>query len=509
MVLSEYLDVLLKRRRIIILVTVIALAASFYVGRQLPETYESTAYLRVLPYSSGSVGYEQSLYFDRLMGTLIETSGSASMQDRLEERLDADETPDYQVEQVAGTELLKISASDEDAERAQEIVGIVADLMLDQSQLSSDGGTGTSVEGLEEEVNRIKDKLDSLQEDYSDVLVDSPFEVSRINALQKEIESTQNTYNLLQENYTLARITRIIRIGSVSLAEPPLLPTEASGQSKYLTLVLGGALGLVAGVTFALVFEAFDRRVYSGENVTDLVELPIIGSVPHVGWFDRRRLSTRHFAAQSYRRIGARLAQCSEEREEAEVVLFSSAQPGEGKSTLVANLGLALVKRGYKVVVIDGDLHRPTMHKIFKIKLPQKKGLFNRLFRRRPEGGADPDKILYETDYGVDVVLLSMLAPKHKSTLNKSLMPEMVNRLKKSYELILIDSPAVMAVADALEMVKYSDDVVLVTRRTQTRQTTLRDTFEYLSQVNANWLGVVLNDDKSGSNKRWHKYYRQ
>lgn len=508
MVVAEYIDILLKRRRIILLVAVVCLIASFLVGEQLPKNYESNAYLRVLPYSSGSVGYESSVYFDRLINTLIEISGSNSMKDRLTEQLEVEEAPKYTVELIAGTELLKISAADESAEDAQEIVSTITNLMLDQSKLSSDGGTGTSVEGLEQELQNVEDELSELQDEYSTLLVESPFEVEQINSLQKKIQSSQNTYDILLENYTLARITRTIRIGSVSLVEAPTLPTKASGQSLYLTLVIGGVLGVVGGGVLALVFEAFDRRIYSGENISELVDLPVIGSVPHMSWFDRRKLSTRHFAAQSYRRIAVSLAQHNESRIEARVVLFSSAQPDEGKSTLVANVGYALVKRGYKVVVIDGDLHRPTLHRIFKIELPQQ-GWFDRLFRRKPIEDSDPDKILYETESGVDVVLLSMLAPKHKNTLNKTLMPEMINRLKKNYELILIDSPAVMAIADALEMVKYSDDVVLVARRTQTRQSTFRDTFDHLSQVNANWMGVVFNDDKAGSNKRWHKYYRQ
>jgi polysaccharide biosynthesis transport protein len=509
MIISEYIDILLKRRLMIAVVAAFALAASFFVGKELPQTYESSAYLRVLPYSSGSVGYESSVYFDRLVNTLIETSGGVSVETQLEQRLDVDEAPEYEIALVAGTELLKITASDEDPERAQEIVSILASLMLDQAQLSTDGGTGSTVDQLERDLEDAEDDLTELQNQYNELLATSPFEVDDINALQQKIASQQNYYNIVLENYTLAKITQTIRMGSVSLAEPPTLPEDPSNQPLRLTLVVGGALGVIGGVFLALIFEAFDRRIYSTANVTEITSLPIIGSVPHLSWMNRRRLSTRHSASQSYRRIAAHISQCGETGHGARIVLFCSPQPGEGKSTLVANLALSFASQGYKVAVVDGDLHRSNLHKTFDVKLPREsrlKSLKKLLFRNVQEREVTK-KMLYHTKHGVDIALPN--ARGKKSTVNRTFWPRLLHRMEKVYEIILVDSPAVMAVADALEMVRFSDDVILVARRTQTKQTTLRDTFSYLSQVNANWMGVVLNDDKAGNNKRWYSYYNR
>jgi capsular exopolysaccharide synthesis family protein len=167
--------------------------------------------------------------------------------------------------------------------------------------------------------------------------------------------------------------------------------------------------------------------------------------------------------------------------------LVTSAVPKEGKSTAVSNLAFAVAQTGRRVVVVDAHLRLPTLHKVFS--LSNRVGLSSVL-----EDRASLEEAIQETGIaGVQVLTSGPLPPNPAELLSSPQMTALVERLTRQYDMVLLDTPSVLAVADAAALARSADGVLLVVERAQARQETVRAATQQLSDVKAHPIGIVIN----------------
>ncbi|MBE5743226.1 MAG: CpsD/CapB family tyrosine-protein kinase [Clostridiales bacterium] len=192
------------------------------------------------------------------------------------------------------------------------------------------------------------------------------------------------------------------------------------------------------------------------------------------------------------------------------VFQFESAISGEGKSTVVSNTAVALALSGKKVVIVDLDFRRPKIHRIFSVQNVQ--GIAEYML-----GEYEIKDIIKKTEYGVDVV------NRGKATQNASIIftsdkfKELIEELKKQYDLVLFDCPPVLLVSDYIHYSKLSDVVVFVACMGVTRRSQLREAVELMKKHNDNFLGTVVTYKNTGKfssryggyyNNRYYKYLK-
>lgn len=208
-------------------------------------------------------------------------------------------------------------------------------------------------------------------------------------------------------------------------------------------------------------------------------------------------LYPRSPAAEAYRQLRTNIQFRSLDRP-LRTLLVTSTGPDEGKSTTLANLAVTLAQAGSQVVLVDCDLRRSTLHKLFDT--PQSPGLTNVLL----EGGEFP---FQETGIeGLRLLPSGPLPPNPSELLGSQRMREAIERLKEHADYVLFDSPPVVAVTDAAVLATRMDGVLLVVRAGVTRRELARRAKAHLEQVNAPLIGVVLNGAKYDT--RLHRYYR-
>ncbi len=182
------------------------------------------------------------------------------------------------------------------------------------------------------------------------------------------------------------------------------------------------------------------------------------------------------------------------------VFQFESAISGEGKSTVVANTAVALALSGKKVVIVDLDFRRPKVHRIFSIQNVQ--GIAEYML-----GECEIADVIKKTEYGVDVV------NRGKATHNASIIftsdkfKELIEDLKKEYDLVLFDCPPVLLVSDYIHYSKLSDVVVFVACMGITRRSQLKEAYELMKKHNDNCLGTVLTFRNTGKLSSRYSYY--
>ncbi|WP_108718053.1 polysaccharide biosynthesis tyrosine autokinase [Miniimonas sp. S16] len=274
----------------------------------------------------------------------------------------------------------------------------------------------------------------------------------------------------------------------VADAVPPLAQFAPNTRRNAIT---GAAIGAIVGVLAALLWAALDTRVRreteadaaSGSTVVGRIRLsrkgPVILDTETTGALaeDVRRLRTNlHFLAV---------------KGEALRILVTSAVAGEGKSTVAVNLAVALAGAGDRVLLIDGDLRKPTVAKY--LGLEGGAGLTELLI-----GEVELEEVIQPVYEGLDVIASGSQPPNPSDLVSRHTLAELVDALEEQYDVILLDSPPVLPVADAVTMSRVSQGALIVVDTTRTSRTQLRHAAEGLRTGGASVMGVVLNKVRTG-----------
>ena len=338
--------------------------------------------------------------------------------------------------------------------------------------------------------------------------------------LRRDVESSRDLYEGLLKKLKEAGILAGLKSSNINIIDPASVPVEPMEPKIPLNIGLGCLGGLLLGVALAFVAENVDTSIRTPEDIESYCSMPSFGIIPSVplDGKPRNRLRARTGVplpqlvtiedrnsgpAEAFRALRTSLLLCSP-KEPPQVFLVSSSIAQEGKSFTAANLSVVLAQTGKDVLLIDTDMRRPTVHRSFGI--PMNAGLSGCL-----AGTEDPDSVIVKVDDipGLHVVASGHLPPYPSELLASDAMPQLLERWRKQYRYIVVDTPPVLAVTDATVCAKLADVVVLIARSQQTGRQSLLRTRDLLRKVRANVVGVVVNDlaFNSVEYRQYYGYY--
>ena len=279
-----------------------------------------------------------------------------------------------------------------------------------------------------------------------------------------------------------------------------VLPTEPSSPNTTLAVAIGLLMGLAVGVAYALLRKVFDRRIRSSEQLERETDLPVVGMIPFNKYFTETerivssrggndvtpRNSPEHDVAEAMRELRTNLKFMDVDNPPRTIVITSSL-PGEGKSTVVANLAVAIAASGEQVVVVDGDLRRPSVATIFGV-LPDV-GLTDVLI-----GRAELQDVLQPWgDTGrLSVLGAGAVPPNPSELLGSNAMHAVVQELAK-HAIVLIDAPPLIPVTDAAILTARTDGALILAYARRTTHDAIEHALQNLERVKGRALGVILN----------------
>ncbi|MEZ4415104.1 MAG: polysaccharide biosynthesis tyrosine autokinase [Gemmatimonadota bacterium] len=401
--------------------------------------------------------------------------------------------------------------------------------------------THPDVVAVERNVRQIESQLEELARSYQASLrnqlagLDSRLsafgaELERIpqkdvqqRRLERRRETLEALNNQLQTRLKEAEIARAIEPGDVRISDLAIYPRDPIRPRKGRSLVLSVLLGLSLGLGLAGLRDYLDETVHTREDLSKVTGLPVLALIPriqHAANGSRRtsktiqnRLVTRfdasNPASEAYRAFRTNITFLDLERK-AQVLVLTSPGPSEGKSTSAANLAITLAQQGRKILLVDCDLRRGIVHKVFEgTKEP---GLTNILL-----GQATLDDALHSValDEGAQLFVLptGTLPPNPSELLGSQPMHKLMGSLRERFDLVLLDSPPLNVVTDAAVLGTLADGVILIARAGATARESLRFATDQLKAVQAPVSGVVLNDvDLSGRDRYYgsgtaYRYY--
>ena len=348
--------------------------------------------------------------------------------------------------------------------------------------------------------------------------------------LKGDFETNQQLYDELLKRLKDATVSVSLRATSVRLADAALVPTTPIRPDKRMNIAVGLLVGLILGVTLAFVREGLDRTVKTAEDIENQIAVPTLAVIP-LGTKSRGRYG-RYFASEA-RKVpgngnlglaimnapGSEMAESfrvlrtsillSSSPQPPQVLLVTSAHPSEGKTFACVNLALALAQRGGRVLLVDGDLRKPTVLKALGLGNGESEGSGLSSYLT---GGQEIDSALMAFTALPNLsVLPSGPIPANPAELVSSpAMGRLVSELRQRFEHIVLDSPPLLLVTDGILLSTLADGVVLVVESGSTSRGALHRVRQILDRAGAKTLGAVLNklDDRvDGYYTSRYQYY--
>lgn len=331
----------------------------------------------------------------------------------------------------------------------------------------------------------------------------------RQRELERQLNASQSTYQALLKRLQEVRVAENQNLGNARIIESASMPTSPISPRIKLNLALGGILGAMLGVATALALDARDRTVKTVQEVKDRLSYTVLGSIPLVktkmddtSSFLPLRDLPQSSASEAFRMLQANLKFSSVDQK-MKVIVLTSSIPSEGKSTISANLGMALAELGNKVLIIDGDLRRPSQHQVWEE--PNAVGLSNVLVEDK-----EINSVVRELMPNLDVLTAGAPPPNSTALLDSQRMKDVLNQCSLDYDYVLVDTPPLAVAADAVILGRLGQGVLLVVRPSVVAGGNLDSTREILQNSGQPLLGMVVNgvipDNEPDS---YYYYYAQ
>lgn len=368
-----------------------------------------------------------------------------------------------------------------------------------------------AVEALQVQRSGLLNRLNELQGLVQQTVAEGgalPEKTRKLAQLQLSASATESVYqSLLEQQYQIA-VAEAMTVSDMKMVEPAKAPDKAAAPKLLVYLVLGAFVGCGVGIGLVFLAEYIDDSIRSKDDLRFAWPLPILGLIPAYKLKQSQRfidgLPATDPLFESYRAIRSSIAFAGVDSP-INILTVTSSAPGEGKSTFCTNLAICLASDGQKVVVVDCDLRRPTQHRAFPT-LSNQKGVSSVL-----TGNATLAESLQESPVPNLHVLTSGPLPANPGRLVESLrLRSLVGELARMYDMVIIDAPPILAVADALALSRASRGTVLVVEYGKTTRRMLSDVRNRMEAGGVEPVGVVLNkvDGRQGTYGQYQKYTR-
>jgi capsular exopolysaccharide synthesis family protein len=313
----------------------------------------------------------------------------------------------------------------------------------------------------------------------------------------------------LQDRAQSLGVLAELRNANVQVAQAASVPTSPSSPKTTRNVVLGAVLGLLLGLGIAFLLERFDRRIREPKDLEAVYGLPLLGVVPESSALSQSGGGKREAGAplpsgesEAFHLIRAHMRYFNVDRE-LRTLMVASAAPGDGKTTIARHLAAAAARVGSRVLLLEADLRRPTIAR--QLGLTAGRGLSDVLIGSVPLTDAIQtiQLVAPSTDrpdgHTFDVLVAGATPPPNPGELIESrAMETLLERVKSTYDLVVIDTPPLTAVSDAFPLLKKVDGVVIVGRVGRNRRDVAERLHETLTGAGAPLLGVIANGFKSG-----------
>lgn len=348
---------------------------------------------------------------------------------------------------------------------------------------------------------------------YNGQLKKLPKKERELAGLKRNSAVAAEIYTFLLQKYEEARIAKASTISNIRVIDKAVVPHNPISPNIRLNLMLGLIAGILLAVGVAFFLEFIDDSLKTVDEVERNIRRPIYGIIPRIpdsslavdGTQSAAINLVTHYSPKSPISEAFRTMRTNIHFADPDhlitTLLVTSAGPSEGKSTIVSNLAITIANSGRKTLLIDCDLRKPNLHNLFETD--RDPGLTNILSgKMSQEEGIRDTKI-----ENLSLITSGPIPPNPTEMVDSQVMRSQIESFQKDFDMILFDSPPIVAVTDAAIISSYTAGVLLVVELGRSRGSSVNRGIDLLDKVKANLLGIVTNNISSGYRYDYGYYY--
>ena len=417
------------------------------------------------------------------------------------------------IEPIRDTRLLKLSVDNRDPELAAKIANHIADLYVMRNLYYI---------SKSEILNLLKNeylKLDSRAAEYAKVYKGGHPEMIKLkdemddilDRIEREKKSIYN-YNDIEEYLKRGSQHELsgFKANNISIQDPAEKPVVPIRPKKRLNILMSIILGFFGGIGLAFLLEYLDDNAKTIEDVEKVMKWPLLVKVPDIineGALQEVEkdllvnLKPNDPISETYRALRTRISFSSTDEHPVKSVMVTSPGPQEGKTITLCNLGIAVAQSQKRVLLIDADMRKPRLHDVFKRK--NEVGLSSYL-----TGQHSFDDVVQKTDIeNLHLVSGGILPPNPSELLSTHKMAEFMEKAKKGFDIVLLDTPPIGILTDAAIISKNVDGAIMIVQSAKTSKKILSHIYQLLTHARARVIGIVFNRVSVTDRDPYYSYY--
>jgi tyrosine-protein kinase Etk/Wzc len=326
--------------------------------------------------------------------------------------------------------------------------------------------------------------------------------------MQRELNAYEKLYLLVEEKYQESLIVEQSTPGNVVIIDPAIRPLEPSKPNRKLIVLIGLILGLGIGFGFAFIRDFLDNTVKTPEDIQKR-NINVLGWIPRIEGITLNKefefiiaKKSDSIYSEAFRALRTKIQFAKIDKKSINTIHVTSSTPSEGKTTVSINIAGSFAQTNRKTVIVDCDLRKPRMHKVFGA---QRYPGFTDYFL----GNTDFEEIIHHSELpNLDFITAGTIPPNPSEILGSEQMLAFIEKLKSIYDLVVIDSPPIIAVTDSEILSRIADASILVASADETEIDLMTKAVELMRHENKSFIGVVLNkfSYRSGYGS-YYKYY--
>lgn len=368
--------------------------------------------------------------------------------------------------------------------------------LISRTKSDLQAASGQYLQGLNTRISSIDAKIADLRTQLERF---PPLEAEQLR-LQSNVETQNRLYADLLSSYQVSRINESDDGGTVQILDVATVPLFAISPNRRRAATYALVVGLLLGIGLALLLERLDDTVKSPNELRDKMDVPLLGLIPAIDRSEHgdrgagpavghlvTHADPRSPVAEAYRSLRTNLA-FARTAQQVQTIVVASPGPSDGKSTTAANLAITFAQQGQRTLLVDADMRRAVLDKTFD--LPRNPGLTDVII-----GTATLDEAARPTHVpNLSVLPSGQFPPNPSELLGSPAMREVLRSAKERYDVVLFDSPPLLAVTDAAVLSTLVDGTIIVVRTAATAREAVRRALGQLRTVHGRLLGAVLND---------------
>jgi capsular exopolysaccharide synthesis family protein len=401
------------------------------------------------------------------------------------------------VNSVNFTQLIELTVQDTDPSMAVSLADAIAAAFIKQIRAQLTEPYADQLSNLQAQMDGLSLQITHIQNDLEAKTAQQIQVETELARLESQQNEDRSNYQAMQTDYKQLELTAAQAANSVEIAETAQVPKNPV-QNELLYTSIAAFIGLIVGVGSSFLLEQLEDRIRDKQDVRTILGMNPLGNIGHLTSRDKQLFSGSLFSTEDFRILATSLwPACL--RNNIRTILVTSPASSDGKTTVVANLAVALAKTGLRIILVDADLHYHRLYQVFNAN--QGEGLVSALQTGNIEDVLEPT--------GVEGLRLlpTKDGPRIGPDLfNSTNLNGLLGKLSSQADLVLIDCSPILATADAILMASLTNGTLLVVRAGQTGTQDAQNAADRLRQTGSNLIGIILND--VGGRKGNYGYYQ-